>query len=73
VEHAKPLFARVRNSFVKLYFTATGDPMIRVRNLAKRFGVVTAVDSISFDVEKGQVVGFLGPNGAGKTTTTCES
>ncbi len=43
--------------------------MIRVRNLAKRFGVVTAVDSISFDVEKGQVVGFLGPNGAGKTTT----
>lgn len=69
MEHAEPLFARVPNSFVQKYLTATGDPMIRVRNLVKRFGLVTAVDGISFDVEKGQVVGFLGPNGAGKTTT----
>lgn len=43
--------------------------MIEVKNLTKRFGDVTAVDSVSFSVPRGQVVGFLGPNGAGKTTT----
>jgi ABC-2 type transport system ATP-binding protein len=43
--------------------------MIQVRNLTKRYGAFLAVDDISFEVEKGGVVGFLGPNGAGKTTT----
>jgi ABC-2 type transport system ATP-binding protein len=43
--------------------------MIRVRNLTKKFGDVTAVDDISFDVAGGEVFAFLGPNGAGKTTT----
>ena len=43
--------------------------MIRVQNLSKRYGSFLAVDNISFDVERGGVVGFLGPNGAGKTTT----
>jgi ABC-2 type transport system ATP-binding protein len=43
--------------------------MISVRNLTKRFGRTTAVDDISFDVSRGEVLGFLGPNGAGKTTT----
>lgn len=43
--------------------------MITVRNLIKRFGDVEAVRDISFEVEKGEVMGFLGPNGAGKTTT----
>ena len=43
--------------------------MIEVKNLVKRFGPKTAVDNISFTVEKGQVLGFLGPNGAGKSTT----
>ena len=43
--------------------------MINVHELTKRYARNTAVDHISFDVEKGQIVGFLGPNGAGKTTT----
>lgn len=43
--------------------------MIRVDRLTKRFGQVTAVDDLSFEVARGEVVGFLGPNGAGKTTT----
>ena len=44
------------------------EPIISVRNLTKRFGNFTAVDAISFDVEKGEIFGFLGANGAGKTT-----
>ena len=43
--------------------------MIRVQELTKRYARTTAVDHISFEVTKGEIVGFLGPNGAGKTTT----
>jgi len=43
--------------------------MIKVEGLSKRYGRTLAVDNISFEVQKGQIVGFLGPNGAGKTTT----
>ncbi|MBH1940322.1 ATP-binding cassette domain-containing protein [Mobilitalea sibirica] len=43
--------------------------MIEVKNLVKRYGNHTAVDNLSFTVDKGQVLGFLGPNGAGKSTT----
>jgi len=43
--------------------------MIQVNNLRKDFGVFTAVDGVSFTVNKGEVLGFLGPNGAGKSTT----
>ena len=43
--------------------------MIKVTELTKRYARTTAVDQISFEVAKGQIVGFLGPNGAGKTTT----
>ena len=43
--------------------------MIEVQHLTKRYGPVTAVDDISFRVERGEILGFLGPNGAGKTTT----
>jgi ABC-2 type transport system ATP-binding protein len=42
---------------------------VAIRGLTKRYGPVTAVDGLSFDVPAGQVTGFLGPNGAGKTTT----
>ena len=43
--------------------------MIEVQHLTKRYGRVTAVDDVSFRVERGEIFGFLGPNGAGKTTT----
>ena len=43
--------------------------MIRVENLHKRFGTVTAVDNVTFTADDGKVTGLLGPNGAGKTTT----
>ena len=43
--------------------------MIKVQNLTKRYAGITAVDDLSFEVGKGEIVGFLGPNGAGKSTT----
>jgi ABC-2 type transport system ATP-binding protein len=43
--------------------------VIEVQNLTKRYGRFTAVDDVSFRVERGEILGFLGPNGAGKTTT----
>jgi lipooligosaccharide transport system ATP-binding protein len=43
-------------------------PLISARNLCKRFGALTAVDGIDFDVARGEAFGFLGPNGAGKTS-----
>ena len=43
--------------------------LIKVKNLTKKFGPFKAVENISFNLAKGEVLGFLGPNGAGKTTT----
>ena len=43
--------------------------VIEVNNLVKRYGDHTAVDHLSFKIEKGKIYGFLGPNGAGKSTT----
>ncbi|KIX13646.1 ABC transporter ATP-binding protein [Dethiosulfatarculus sandiegensis] len=43
--------------------------MIQVKGLSKRFGDTVLVDGLSFEAEKGEILGFLGPNGAGKTTT----
>jgi ABC-2 type transport system ATP-binding protein len=48
--------------------TATSQPAIELTNLTKRFGSVTALDAVTFDVPRGSIYGFLGPNGAGKTT-----
>ena len=46
-----------------------GEIAIQAQGITKRFGSLTAVDTVSFNVRVGEVVGFLGPNGAGKTTT----
>ena len=43
--------------------------MVEVQHVTKRYGSFTAVDDLSFQVERGEILGFLGPNGAGKTTT----
>ncbi len=45
------------------------EPMVLARNLQKRFGEFVAVDSVDFEIERGEAFGFLGPNGAGKTST----
>jgi len=45
------------------------ESLVSIKNLSKKFGTFTAVDGLSFSVNKGEVLGFLGPNGAGKTTT----
>jgi lipooligosaccharide transport system ATP-binding protein len=45
------------------------EPLVQARGLTKRFGDFVAVDSVDFDIAKGEAFGFLGPNGAGKTST----
>jgi ABC-2 type transport system ATP-binding protein len=47
----------------------SGDAVVQVQRLLKKFGAFTAVDHISFEVRRGEIFGLLGPNGAGKTTT----
>ena len=49
--------------------TAPGPPAITAAGLTRRFGAFTAVDNVSFEIERGEIFGFLGSNGCGKTTT----
>ena len=43
--------------------------MLKIKNIGKNFGGVKAVDDLSFNVDKGEIVGLIGPNGSGKSTT----
>lgn len=51
------------------YNISTIETVLSVENLVKDYGTFRAVDSISFEIKRGSVIGFLDPNGAGKTTT----
>ncbi|MGI9014639.1 MAG: ABC transporter ATP-binding protein [Phycisphaerales bacterium] len=63
------IIAAVQGQHARIAATTTETPAVEVHNLIKRYGELTAVDGISFEVTRGTCMGVLGPNGAGKTTT----
>jgi ABC-2 type transport system ATP-binding protein len=71
--HPKPLGTSAKVVPQQLSAAAAVDydavPMIAAERLTKRFGAFTAIEEVSFEVQRGEVVGLLGPNGAGKSTT----
>ena len=54
--------------YLRHFRARTVGTMIKVKHLTKKYGSITALDDVSFSVQKGEIVGFLGPNGAGKST-----
>jgi ABC-2 type transport system ATP-binding protein len=67
--HVNPYFALCLASRDTREHGQENELVIEVQHLTKRYGPVTAVDDVTFRVERGEILGFLGPNGAGKTTT----
>src|SRR6202161_1585551 len=68
--HNQPMSALTANSILeKAIPPGNSPPALQVVNLSKRYGTITALDDVSFSVNRGEIVGLLGPNGAGKTTT----
>jgi ABC-2 type transport system ATP-binding protein len=63
------MHALIDNSTSQMPDSPEAEPALEVVKLSKRYGAFTAVDEVSFNVNRGEVVGLLGPNGAGKTTT----
>jgi ABC-2 type transport system ATP-binding protein len=63
------LESRTANGEFQDAANASAGPAVSVRGLSKRYGEVSAVDGLTFTLERGTITGFLGPNGAGKTTT----
>ncbi len=62
-----PRYSRMGATFVEN--AMTGNVLMQVEQLTRRYGDISVVDAVSFTLAKGQIVGFLGPNGAGKSTT----
>jgi len=67
--HNQPVPALTQNANSAKTALPGGPPALRVVRLRKLYGGITALDEVSFTVERGEIVGLLGPNGAGKTTT----
>jgi ABC-2 type transport system ATP-binding protein len=69
LDHRKTVHNRAMTQLTQRPSTESPHPALRVAGLIKHYPGVTALDDVSFTVERGEIVGLLGPNGAGKTTT----